>query len=467
MEAAPGRMPTRAPAGPHEASDAVPLQQEPVPNTAPSRAEPDATPAPAAAMPEDAHASPADAPVAPAAAAPAPQVAPPVVPAPDAPAADVPVPPTADAATPPAASAPADNVVRSDDTLRASDVIALRGVSRDYGDGVGVFDIDLQVPGGTILGIVGPSGAGKTTTIRLITGALEPTSGEVTVLGENPTRFRRHTRERIGYMPQQFALYPDLTADENVDFVASLFGLLVRRRRRRVREVLELVGLWDARGRRAGKLSGGMQRRLELACALVHEPDLLLLDEPTAGIDPILRKVIWEELTRLREAGRTLLVTTQYVTEAEQCDAVALIAGGRLVALGTPDELRRRASGGDLIEIETAAAFDPEPLTGRNGIRRVRSTGSRTFIAVTDDAGTTTPLMDDLVSESGGKVVAARQIHLTFDEVFTTLVEHDRAAREGMLAQEGGGEDRGSRDGDGPVDPRSMDAPGDDVAGAA
>ena len=150
------------------------------------------------------------------------------------------------------------------------------------------------------------------------------------MLGEDPRSFRRQTRERIGYMPQQFTLYPDLTARENVDFVASLFGMLWRTRHRRTREVLQLVELWDVRGRRAGRLSGGMQRRLELACALVHDPDLLFLDEPTAGIDPILRAKVWEELHRLRDAGRTLLVTTQYVNEAEACDTVALIAGGRL-----------------------------------------------------------------------------------------------------------------------------------------
>ena len=142
---------------------------------------------------------------------------------------------------------------------------------------------------GTILGIIGPSGSGKTTTIRLLTGALAPDDGQVRVLGEDPRTFRRRTRERIGYMPQQFTLYADLTARENVDFVASLFGMLWRTRHRRTREVLQLVDLWDARGRRAGRLSGGMQRRLELASALVHDPDLLFLDEPTAGIDPILR----------------------------------------------------------------------------------------------------------------------------------------------------------------------------------
>jgi ABC-2 type transport system ATP-binding protein len=307
-------------------------------------------------------------------------------------------------------------------------LVALRGATRDFGDGVGVFDIDLAVPAGNILGIVGPSGAGKTRTIRMITGALDPTAGEVRVLGEDPRRFRRFTRERIGYMPQLFTLYPDLTADENVDFVASLFGMLYRRRRRRVREVLQLVQLWEARGRRAGDLSGGMQRRLELACALVHEPQLLLLDEPTAGIDPILRQAIWDELQRLKAEGRTLLVTTQYVTEAESCDAVALISNGRLIALGTPEELRRNAAGGDIIEAETEAPFDPETLIGREGIRAARSTGLRRFRVVADDAGTTTPVLDDLVAANGGVLTAAREVRLTFDEVFAELVE--RAARE-------------------------------------
>jgi len=308
-------------------------------------------------------------------------------------------------------------------------LVVLRGATRDFGEGAGVFDMDIEVPAGAILGIVGPSGAGKTTTIRMITGALDPTAGEVRVLGEDPRRFRRATRERIGYMPQLFTLYPDLTADENVDFVASLFGMLTRRRRRRVREVLQLVELWEARDRRAGQLSGGMQRRLELACALVHEPSLLLLDEPTAGIDPILRTTIWEELGRLKQQGRTLLVTTQYVAEAESCDAVALIAGGRLIALGTPEQLRRSAAGGDIVEVETEAPFDPDVLVGKDGIAGARSTGLRSFRVVADDAGTVTPVLDDLVESAGGKLVAAREVRLTFDEVFTALVERAAAER--------------------------------------
>ncbi|HYO43645.1 MAG TPA: ABC transporter ATP-binding protein [Candidatus Limnocylindrales bacterium] len=326
------------------------------------------------------------------------------------------------------------------------DDVVLRGASRDYGEGAGVFDVDLVVAPGTILGIVGPSGAGKTTAIRLITGALDPTSGEVRVLGHDPRRFPRATRERIGYMPQLFTLCPDLTADENVDFVASLFGLLAPRRRRRVREVLQLVHLWDERDRRAGRLSGGMQRRLELASALVHEPSLLLLDEPTAGIDPLLRRTIWEELHRLKLEGRTLLLTTQYVTEAEGCDVVALITGGRLVALGAPEELRRKAAGGDVVEVETDAPFDPAALEGHGGIRSARSTGLRSFRVIADDAGTVVPVLDDLVTGAGGSLVAAREVRLTFDEVFTVLVEQARADQAAIEGEADGATDAGARD---------------------
>ena len=208
------------------------------------------------------------------------------------------------------------------------------------------------------------------------------------VLGEEPRRFRRQTRERIGYMPQSFTLYPDLTVRENVDFVASLFGMLWRSRRRRTREVLELVDLWDVRGRRAGRLSGGMQRRLELAGALVHDPALLFLDEPTAGIDPLLRGRVWDELHRLRDEGRTLLVTTQYVNEAESCDQVALIAGGRLIALATPAELRRLAAGGDVIEIETAARVRRHgPGRRCRSSAHVRQDGPRHLTLTVDDGG--------------------------------------------------------------------------------
>ena len=304
-------------------------------------------------------------------------------------------------------------------------VVAMNAVSHGFDDRQVLTDISLRVPRGTILGIIGPSGAGKTTTIRILTGAIAPTSGEVSVLGAQPKRFRRADRERIGYMPQLFTLYEDLTAGENVDFVASLFGMLWRRRRRRVREVLKIVELWDARGRRAGRLSGGMQRRLELACALVHEPELIILDEPTAGIDPLLRGTIWDELHRLRDAGQTLLVTTQQVAEAEECDGVAMIVGGRIIALATPDDLRRQATNGDLLDIETETVFDGSTLLGNKGIREVTQDGPRHMRVVVEDAGSAMPVVVDRIRSAGTEVASAREHRLSFDEIFAILVARD------------------------------------------
>ena len=313
-------------------------------------------------------------------------------------------------------------------------VVAMHGVSRRFEDREVLTGIDLTVPRGTILGIIGPSGAGKTTTIRMLTGAIKPTSGEVSVLGRSPSTFRRSEREKIGYMPQSFTLYEDLTAGENIDFVASLFGMLWRRRRRRVREVLKVVDLWDARGRQAGRLSGGMQRRLELACALVHEPELIILDEPTAGIDPLLRGSIWEHLHALRDAGRTLLVTTQHVSEADECDAVAMIVGGRIIALAAPDELRRLATNGDLLDIETSAMFDGNNLLSTPGVREVRQDGPRHMRVVVDDAGSALPTVVEQIKASGGGVESAREHRLSFDEIFAILVAKNSEERAAEFA---------------------------------
>ncbi len=308
--------------------------------------------------------------------------------------------------------------------------VVIDGATKRFGDDTAVDGMSLTVRTGTILGIIGPSGSGKTTTIRLLTGALEPTEGTVRVMGEDPRTFRRQTRERIGYMPQQFTLYPDLTARENVDFVASLFGILWRTRYRRTREVLQLVDLWDVRGRRAGRLSGGMQRRLELASALVHDPDVLFLDEPTAGIDPLLRASIWKELHRLRDGGRTLLVTTQYVNEAEECDTVALIADGRLIALAPPDDLRREAMGGDAVEIEVSNDFDSASLSALPVVRSVERRGPNGLRVTVDDASTAIPEVVEAITQSGGDVTSAREARQSFDEVFAILVQRDRMARD-------------------------------------
>lgn len=314
------------------------------------------------------------------------------------------------------------------------DAVTMQGATKRFGDDFALRDVSIAVREGTILGIIGPSGAGKTTFVRLLTGALAPSEGEIRVMGEDPLEFKRTTRERIGYMPQSFALYPDLSTRENVDFVASLFGLLWWRRRRRTRQVLELVDLWRVRNRRAGKLSGGMQRRLELASALVHDPLILFLDEPTAGIDPLLRATIWEELSRLRNDGRTLLVTTQYVGEAEKCDAVVLISDGRVVAAGTPDELRRSAIGGDVVDIETKTPIDAAILRDVPGIQRLEQRGPTQIRATVADASTTLPELVEAVNRAGGDISAAAEARPSYDEVFAILVERARAA---IQAQEG------------------------------
>src|SRR5688572_5753204 len=286
----------------------------------------------------------------------------------------------------------------------SSDPISLLHVTRRFGDVVAVDDVSLSLAPGTILGLIGPSGSGKTTILRMLTGGLAPTSGEVRVLGEMPTRFRARTRERLGYMPQNFVLYPELTAGENVSFVGALFGMYLLKRRRRVREVLEMVDLWSVRDRRASQLSGGMQRRLALAAALVHEPEVLFIDEPTAGIDPILRTRIWEELRRQANEGRTFIVTTQYVGEAEHCDGVALLMSGQLLALASPGGLRRDVYGGDILDVRTNREIDAETLAHVPGVLSVRQRGPRGVIVVTDDAGATTPRIVEAVQQNADSV---------------------------------------------------------------
>jgi ABC-2 type transport system ATP-binding protein len=305
----------------------------------------------------------------------------------------------------------------------------MSGVTRRFDGTEAVSGLDLEIPTGNVVGVIGPSGSGKTTTIRMVTGSIAPTEGRVEVFGEQPSAFRRRTRERIGYMPQHFSLYPDLTVGENVDFAASLYGLILFRRWRRKRAVLRLLDLWDIRGRRAGRLSGGQQRRLELAAALVHEPDLLILDEPTAGIDPLLRRTVWEEIHRLRDQGVTSLVTTQYVTEAEECSHVALISSGRLIASGTPDEVRKQALGGQVVEVTMEELFDATTLSTGEGVQGVRQTGPKTFELIVDDASTATPDTIHAMARAGVEVASVREIRPTFEDVFTALVERDAKQR--------------------------------------
>jgi ABC-2 type transport system ATP-binding protein len=312
-----------------------------------------------------------------------------------------------------------------------SPVISARHLTRAFNGRVVVDDLTFDVHPGTILGVVGPSGSGKTTTIRMLTGTLGRTSGDIAVSGEDPMRFSRRVRGTLAYMPQQFSLYEDLSAQENVGFVAALYGIGPFRRSGRITRALEIVDLLDARHVLARDLSGGMQRRLELACALVHDPELLFIDEPSAGIDPLLRQAIWDELRRLRSEGRTLVVTTQYVSEAEYCDRVALILDGELIALDAPEALRQMAFDGDVLQINADRAVDPEVLANVAGVENVRQPGPRTLTATVSDAAALTPRIVEAMRAVGVGAAGIEELQPTFDDVFTGLVERRRAQRNG------------------------------------
>jgi ABC-2 type transport system ATP-binding protein len=315
-----------------------------------------------------------------------------------------------------------------------SAVISARGLTRRFNRTLAVDRLTFDVPPGTILGVVGPSGSGKTTTIRMLSGSLARTAGDCLVLGEDPMRFRRATRAAIAYMPQLFSLYEDLTARENVGFVAGLYGIGPFKRSGLIRRALEVVDLWDERDKVARDLSGGMQRRLELACALVHSPSVLFVDEPTAGIDPLLRQSIWDELRRLRSEGRTLLVTTQYVAEAEYCDRVALISDGQLIALDEPGALRRLVFGGEVLDVTTSRAVDPEMVAAVPGLTNVRQPEARRLVIVTNNAALATPRIIEELRRQGIEVSKLEEYQPSFDEVFASLVEQRRAMAAGAAS---------------------------------
>jgi ABC-2 type transport system ATP-binding protein len=309
-------------------------------------------------------------------------------------------------------------------------VIEVRSLTKRFGNERILKGLDLTVDRGEIFGLIGPSGSGKSTFLRTLTGYLSPSEGEVEVLGKPPVRFTSKDRRRIGFMPQGFVLYGELSIRQNLNFVARLYSLRFLKRRRRVRETLKFVELWEHRRKRATNISGGMQRRLQLAAAIVHDPELLFIDEPTANLDPILRRRFWEEFQRLRDEGHTLLVTTQYVGEAERCDRVGLLSDGILIAVGTPDELRRQAFGGELIHLVLGG--DPghlgEVLEDLEGVGRVvevrqdeeaEEAASRVRLLV-EDADAAVPKVTEVLN--GADLRSLDVPKPSFDEAFFRLV---------------------------------------------
>jgi ABC-2 type transport system ATP-binding protein len=309
------------------------------------------------------------------------------------------------------------------------DLIAwARGLTKTFGEQVAVRDLNFEVPRGSVFGFIGPSGCGKTTTIRLLTGIYKPTSGEVQVLGRSPAAFTRRYREKIGYLTQGFVLYPDLSVMENLSFAASLYGVPWRRSRR-INQLLEFVELDAHKNKLARDLSGGMQRRLMLASTMLHSPELLFLDEPTGGIDPVLRRKIWDYFEVLQSQGLTLFVTTQYVGEAAYCDYVGIMSQGRLLLVDTPEGLRRRAYGGDIINLRTnnpiesrmRASLDALPFM----LQPSNQVSAREVRLVVDEANTAIPPLMDWVRSHNMEIESIGEFLPPFDDVFVKLVKEE------------------------------------------
>jgi ABC-2 type transport system ATP-binding protein len=301
-----------------------------------------------------------------------------------------------------------------------------------FGDQVAVDDISLSIDPGVVLGLIGPSGCGKTTLIRMLIGVLTPSDGEVTVFGRSPSDLDVDTRLRYGYMPQHPVLFPNLSVWGNLSFVASMYGLKMRGRRRRLMELLDLVDLVDDRKKLLSECSGGMQRRLSLATTLVHDPDLLYLDEPTAGVDPILRERFWEHFRSLRDQGKTIVVPTQYVGEAVSCDLVAVMSEGRLLTLQPPDRLAEVAYGGHpvVVRLERGwlAASEIDRLVTVPSVRTATPTADGALLVVVDDLEAGTTALERHFADAGIPVAPLEALEPTFDQIFVEIIEAARAA---------------------------------------
>ena len=230
-------------------------------------------------------------------------------------------------------------------TARPEAAVRLAGLTRDFGDIRAVDGLEFDVASGELFGIVGPDGAGKTTSLRMLAGVLRPTSGDAVLAGVSVSRFPERVKPHIAYMSQRFGLYTDLTVRENIDFYADLYSVQKGDRPARLDRLYRFSGLRPFEDRLAGQLSGGMKQKLGLSCALIHEPEIMLLGEPTFGVDPISRRDLWLIVHEMVARGTTVILSTAYMDEAERCDRVALLHEGRVVALDTPDALRSRLRG--------------------------------------------------------------------------------------------------------------------------
>lgn len=309
-----------------------------------------------------------------------------------------------------------------------TEVIHTEQLSRRFGDLIAVRNVSLSVNQGEIFGVLGPNGAGKSTTIRMLCGILNPTGGKGSVLGYDIQTESEKIKSRIGYMTQRFSLYEDLTVIENLQFYGGIYGLSGAALKRRVEQVLEQSGLLGRRKQIAGTLSGGWKQRVALASSTIHEPPLLFLDEPTAGVDPVSRRAFWDQIHRIADAGTTVLLTTHYMDEAERCHRLAFIFGGELLDVGTPEQIvERRAL--RVVELEVAEATQAaDKLRTLPEVDEVAHYGHLLRVAT---RGGIDPrqFVEKNLTAFGIVIHNQREVRATVEDSFVSMVRADEAQR--------------------------------------
>jgi ABC-2 type transport system ATP-binding protein len=295
-------------------------------------------------------------------------------------------------------------------------------LTRRFGAFVAVDDVSLQVREGEVFGFLGPNGSGKTTTIRMLCGLIAPSSGAGWVLGLDVARHAEQIRAQIGYMSQKFSLYTDLTVRENLEFYAAVYGTPRRTRGERMAELIGMAGLTGREDELTSNLSGGWRQRLALGCAIVHRPRVLFLDEPTSGVDPEARRAFWDLIYDLAATGVTVFVTTHFMDEAEHCNRIGLMYGGRLVALDTPAGLKRSAVAGEVLEIEGMPQDRTrEVAAALPGVREVAPHGARLH-AIVDDAALRAGQVVGALRAAGIAEARAEKIDPSLEDVFVAIV---------------------------------------------
>jgi ABC-2 type transport system ATP-binding protein len=283
--------------------------------------------------------------------------------------------------------------------------------------------VTLEVSRGEIFGFLGPNGAGKSTTIRMLCGLLTPTSGLALVNGIDVAVDPEQVRRNLGYMSQRFSLYDDLTVEQNIDFFAGLYGVPRERRSQRKDYVLEMARLAEQRSTLTGSLSGGWKQRLALGCAILHDPPILFLDEPTSGVDPIVRGVFWDLIRGLSGTGHTIFVSTHYMDEAENCHRLALMHRGRVIALGAPAELRHQASAHSLLRLDSSQPLETmRALEDLPGVVDVAVFGGGLHVTVDDGAAVMERIRQKLAS-AGITIRRLEKILPSLEDVFVSMIE--------------------------------------------